>query len=301
MPFADWNGVGEFIVPLQHLQRDRNFITIGPGLDSVLDLHIPTYVRWHGAEYRAGSGRLEVHIDARHGADRLGLVVRRYAVDREPYRIRAGDFTRNPECGHLYASIAVEVDAGPISCDLLFDGELLENRVVGIPSSLVRLYSALDGDLLTHLYDEAKAGKGNSSRKFEQWIHSLLSLAGVPTVHFGHGQEVFPDLLGWVSPYDAIAVECTLTAPDLNKLARFQRRALKMQQFQAKAVPQGTVLAALFFNQSYAEVPRDVQDSAQNDGIALVAQERCLALQEAILNGTVQNRGVLDLLRSWAR
>lgn len=290
--FADWRQVTAWTMPSRHQQ--------GPfrsGWDSLVDVELPTFVRLDSAWCDPNSGTLEAHVEARHRRNDLSAAI--WDRMRRPIaRVDAHDFELRDECGHHCAQLTLGPEVGPVQLDLMLGGELHESRLVGIPPSPVRLYASLDHETqwLDRLYKKARKGASDS---FEQWVHALFSLAGVSMIHFGHGQQAFPDLTGWVMPNAAIAVEVTLKTPDLNKLVELQRRVLSMRQAMSGAVPSGVVLPLMFFNQSAPEVPRQIWANAQQDGIALVTLERAALFRDAVLSGSVQGAGVIETLVEW--
>jgi hypothetical protein len=293
--FVDWRRVARWAVPYRAKQG-----ALSSGWISLLDIHLPTYVRLHGIETDAATGRLVVHVDARHRSNQLAAIIRDASGNHELARFSATDFSRNQECGHYCVAVTLGPDTGPVLCDLLLDGVLMERRQAGVPPSPVRLYAGIDPQMnwLRKLLEKATKGSGHSE-SLERWVHGLLSLAGLSVIHFGHGQESFPDLVGWVFPNGVLAAEVTLTAPDVNKLVKLQQRVLALRQATSSAVPAGVVFPVVFFYQTGTEVGEGVQAMAAEHGIALAHRERLDEFRVAVLEGTVQAAQFFTLLQSW--
>jgi hypothetical protein len=293
--FPDWRGVARWAVPFLAQQG-----AFSPGWTSFLDIHLPTYVRLHGVVTDATTGQLVIHVDARHHSDRLATIIRDASGSHELARFSAADFFVNEECGHHCVSATLEPDTGPVRCDLILDGDLIEQRNAGVPPSPVRLYAGIDPEMkwLEWLTEKATKGKKDSA-SLERWVHVLLTLADLSVIHFGHGQDLFPDLVGWVFPNGVIAAEVTLTAPDLNKLVKLQQRVLSLRKAASSTVPPGVVFPVVFFSATSAEVGREIWNAAAQQGIALAPRERMDELHAAVVGGTVQGAQVLTLLRSW--
>ncbi len=292
LQFADWSRVTKWAVPTRGQAG-----TFGPNWASLLDIHAPTFVRLHSAACDPTTGTLDAHVDARHKAEELSAVLWDQA-GQQVGRLEASEFAIRQDCSHYCASISLDSDIGPVHLDLLLDGDRLERRLVGVPPSSVRLYRSLDPDLTWIARLEKKAAQKKSD-SFEQWVHALLSLAGVTTIHFGHGQGEFPDLTGWIFPNVAVAAEVTLRAPDLNKLVELQSRVLSMREALSRSVPAGAVFPVMFFNQSGPEVPGEIWAAAEQQGIALVTEERSKWFRDAVLSGVVTGFGVIETLREW--
>ncbi len=293
--FSDWAAAAKWAIPAQ--RRFSGASEIGPGCRGHLTVHAPTYARLLSAACTPTSGALQVHVDVLERRDELCVVARADDTGIEVVRLERAAFKIVPQCGHLVASTPIPPDVGPMTTELSVGGQLIQKMPAGVPPSAVRLYTGIDPGArwLNRLYERRAK---NRAEKYEQWVTNLLAMAGIATVHFGHGQEDFPDIVGWLGSNLALAVEATLAAPDLNKLTKFQTRVLAMRAALSTSVPMGKVVAAVVFDQSESEVPQLVSQQAATDGIALVPRERALGLRDGILSGTLGGPEVIAFLTS---
>jgi hypothetical protein len=126
--FDNWLSVTRWAIPFRAHQS-----AFGPGWGSLLDIHLPVYVRLRGLVTDPATSRLAIHVEARHRSERLAVIIRDVTGSRELARFNSADFSLNQKCGHYCVSVPFASDASPVICDLIVDGVRIEQVKTNIP------------------------------------------------------------------------------------------------------------------------------------------------------------------------
>lgn len=139
-PFDDWRDATRWVVPFRAQQK----YPFGPGWSSLLDIHLPAYVRLKDAAIDGTTGQLGIDVEARHRTDRLAVIIRNASDSRVIARLGAADFSRHQPSGYYRVSLPLGPEPSPVRCDLILDGVRIERRQADLLPSPVRHNARID-------------------------------------------------------------------------------------------------------------------------------------------------------------
>lgn len=290
-PFASWAHLGAFLGSEFHLTHDYS---------AFFDCFAPTYARIADATMVLVTGECEIAVELREpitAAD-VRLVL---APDDPEFRavvVPGPDWTR-AEDDIWRASVAFKPDVGSVRVQLLAQGELLEERTIGVPSLASRVHGVVDPELAWLRRLLGLGGAPAKSDGFEHGVLAVLNLGGLSAVHYGHASgENFPDLIACVGSSYLVVGECTTDAPSLHKIQTVHARA---EAVRARATEQKwdvRLARTLFTPQPERSLSTEARERAEELSVGICAQEQLEQLLEAVIRGD-QPRHVWWLLATF--
>jgi hypothetical protein len=121
--FDGWRDATRWAVPFRARQRE-----FGPGWSSLLDIHLPAYVRLQSTTIDESTGRFSVEVEARHRLEHLAVIIRHAIHRRELARLSPADFSRDQRSGYYRASVILSPESNSVLCDLILEGLQIERR-----------------------------------------------------------------------------------------------------------------------------------------------------------------------------
>lgn len=279
-PFRDWAALSDHFGLDQGIDAQRY---------SSLDVVLPVYARITASRI-APDGKLVAHIESTEPLSELSLVMIPDGPEAEPLRITGDTWTLHPDEGTFVAQGVCPGLIGPATLQLVAHGESVQSVRVGVPSLASRAHAALDeAGWLRNLLGLRPGAEGKAKADgFEVGVANLLSLAGFQAVRYGHASHPsFPDLIAIINERCMLVGECTVEAPDRDKVLTLCQRADALRDRAQHHPREVAVLRVVFTPRPRSEVALPVvalaEDKAQS--VALVCQEQLAELLAMANNG----------------
>lgn len=278
-PFRDWAGLSDFL-----------------GLDHAIDGHrastfevvMPTYARIVRRRMNPDD-ELVVNVEATEPIGELALVVTPDNPSEEPLRVPGtswiakdyGEYVIGARCHDL---------VGPVTLQLVAHGEEVQTVRAGVPTLAARAHAVLDqsGWLRGLLGLRPGADGKTTANGFQVGVANLLSLSGFKTIDYSHKSRTsFPDVVAVITETCLLVGECTIEAPDRDKLLSLSQRADAIRERAQQRHREITLLRVVFTARPRSEVSQAVLElAAGHEGsAAIIAHEELAQLLGMASNG----------------